>query len=376
MTEISVEFLIVGGGIFGAYAAKILSPNSSVALVEIQPSLLSRASKVNQTRLHSGAHYLRAPKTAFDAQLHHDRFLIDHEFAMNKNFQHFYGIARQGSLTDSAGFERFCEWLKIDVQKKKFDLLDGNRVSDTYRVTEYSFDPFLLSRWYLNEIEKSKVSLHLNSEVIAAERFGDSWDVTVRGPSGLHFKIRAKTVINATYSNLNSVSRLFNLPETRMKHEYSEMLLLYVPELQNIAVTVMDGPFFSITPYGLTGLHVLSSVIYTHHSSTENQGKKLPCQVINGFCSVDAFDLCLSCRDKPKSTQRYMLNQLRSFMPNIGQIFVHGQVETMKSTWTGEDYRDERQTSIRKLSTGPNFYTVMSGKISNIYELEQILHDN
>ena len=40
------------------------------------------------------------------------------------------------------------------------------------------------------------------------------------------------------------------------------------------------------------------------------------------------------------------------------------------------DYRDERQTSIRKLASGPDFYTVMSGKVSSIYEMENIFDVN
>lgn len=377
MANSYVDYLVIGGGIFGSYAAKFLAPNSSVALIEKESSLLSRASKNNQTRLHSGCHYLRAPRTAADAQMHHNRFLVDHEFAINKTFRHFYGIARHGSLTDAYGFERFCNWLNIAAERQaNFDLLDSIRVSDTFLVDEYSFDPFLLSQWYSKELINSNVKTHFGSEVVSARRVGESWLVEVKDARNDLFQLETKCVINATYSNLNSISKLFGLPETRMKHEYSELLLLYVPSLQDIAVTIMDGPFLSITPYGLTGLHVLSSVIYTHHSSTENSGRKLPCQLINGVCDVDNFDMCQLCRDKPRSARQFMLNQLRTFMPTVGEIFVHGQIETVKSTWAGEDYRDERQTSIRKLESGPDFYTVMSGKVSNIYELEHIFDVN
>lgn len=371
------DYLIVGGGIFGSYAAKFLASKNSVALVEKGGSLLGRASSNNQTRLHTGSHYLRAPRTAMDAQKHHNRFLLDHDFAMNRTFSHVYGIARHGSLTDAGGFERFCDWLNINAAKdSNFDLFDPNRISDTYIIEEYSFDPFLLSSWYSQELHSAQVTLHMESEIVAAERLDNSWLIKVKDSESNTFELETRCVINATYSNLNAVSQLFHLPELQMKHEYSELLLLYVPSLQNLAVTIMDGPFFSITPYGLTGLHVFSSVIYTHHSSTENSGQKLPCQTINGQCAVDDFNLCQTCKDKPKSAQQFMLNQLRTFMPNVGPIFMHGQLETVKSTWAMDDYRDERQTSVRKLASGPDFYAVMSGKVSNIYEMEDIFNVN
>ena len=65
-----------------------------------------------------------------------------------------------------------------------------------------------------------------------------------------------------------------------------------------------------------------------------------------------------------------MINQLNTYFPNVGPIFFHGTKETIKSTWAIDDYRDERETLIRKLSSAPDFYVVMSGKVSNIYELE------
>lgn len=375
MSSLSVDYLIIGGGIFGSFAAKHLAPNASISLIEIESSLLSRASRCNQTRLHAGFHYLRAPRTASEANLYQNRFLKDHEFAINKTFNHFYGIARHGSLTDAQGFERFCGWLNLDARRQdNFELLDLNRITDTYLVDEYSFDPYLLSQYYFNELVSSNVKLHFNSEIVSAKQVGNSWLIEVRDSESELILIEAKCVINATYSNLNSVSKLFNLPESRMKHEYSELLLVHAPSLKDIAITVMDGPFLSITPYGLTGLHVLSSVIYTHHASTENSGQKMACQLANEICGVDRFYACQSCLDKPQSAQKFMLNQLRTFMPNIGDIFIHGQIETVKSTWDMGDYRDERKTSILKLASEPDFYTVMSGKVSSIYEMEDIFN--
>jgi len=375
LTKISVDYLIIGGGIFGSYAAKYLAASASISLIEREASLLTGASKCNQTRVHAGFHYLRAPRTASEANLYHDRFIRDHEFAINKIFRHFYGIARHGSLTDAQGFERFCEWLGLDAKKQEnFDLLDLSRVSDTYLVDEFSWDPFLLSKYYHEELRNLNVQLHLKSEIVSAKKVENSWQLEVKNANNELTLIEARCVINATYSNLNSVSKLFHLPESRMKHEYSELLLVYVPTLKNTAITVMDGPFFSITPYGLTGLHGLSSVIYTHHDSTKNSGQKMACQIANGVCEVDRFNPCQSCLEKPKSAQKFMLNQLRTFMPNIGHVFVHGQLETVKSTWAMEDYRDERKTSILKLASGPDFYTVMSGKASSIYEMESIFN--
>ena len=51
------DFLIVGGGIFGIYAALFLAEqhDQRVLLLEKETALLKKASVVNQARLHGGA---------------------------------------------------------------------------------------------------------------------------------------------------------------------------------------------------------------------------------------------------------------------------------------------------------------------------------
>jgi len=376
MGNILFDYVVIGGGIFGSYAAKILGTNNTVALIEKESALLQRASKNNQTRVHTGAHYLRAPRTAMSAQSNLSRFLIDHNYAISKTSQHFYAIAREGSLTDSDGFERFCGWLGVKATKsEECDLFDPSRISNTYQIDEHSFDPVLLARQYLIELLEKNVSLYFDSHILSIEKLNEKWIIKVRLREEIVI-IEAANIVNATYSNLNAISKLSGIPMSRIKHEYSELLLVFVPKLRDKAITVMDGPFFSITPYGATGLHVLSSVIYTHHASVMNSEFELSCQLMNTTCRVDTFNLCQTCDTKPKSLSKFMLNQLRTYVPDIGTIFVHGKIETIKSTWGSNDYRDERNTSIKKITSNPGFYNVLSGKVSSIYELEVVLNEN
>src|SRR4029079_2917055 len=75
-------------------------------------------------------------------------------------------------------------------------------------------------------------------------------------------------VLNCTYSRLNHLLADSNAPVIPAKHELTEMALVQPPaELAGAAVTVMDGPFFSLMPYPSRGLHTLSHVRYTPHCS-------------------------------------------------------------------------------------------------------------
>ena len=61
------DYIIIGAGIYGLYSADILSKkysNSKILIIEKDKESFSRASYVNQARLHNGYHYPRSLHTA------------------------------------------------------------------------------------------------------------------------------------------------------------------------------------------------------------------------------------------------------------------------------------------------------------------------
>jgi len=70
-----VEYLIIGGGFFGCCVALFLrSISSSIVIVEAGDDILTRASQVNQARIHTGFHYPRSVLTAFKSLALRHRF--------------------------------------------------------------------------------------------------------------------------------------------------------------------------------------------------------------------------------------------------------------------------------------------------------------
>ncbi|UUZ52767.1 hypothetical protein LP419_26595 [Massilia sp. H-1] len=84
--------------------------------------------------------------------------------------------------------------------------------------------------------------------------------------------MQAPYVFNCTYSGLNQLTGDFPGVRTGLKHEITEMALMQLPpELLNLGVTLMDGPFFSMMPFPARGLHTLSHVRYTPHMHWQDQ---------------------------------------------------------------------------------------------------------
>lgn len=371
------DFVIIGGGIFGVYAALYLSRNGQrVCLIEKEKGLLRKASIVNQARLHSGYHYPRSVATALMSNDNKARFTAEHRAFINTEFEKYYAIDRYASFTDSQQFERFCEFINIRCERvKAHPLFNFNRIEALYQTTEHSFDPILIANYYRQQLlENAHIKTMLYTEVEHAEAVGKHWQIRLKkvGEEG-HQTVTADQVINATYAGSNAVNALFGLEDIPLMHEISEMAFLTSPQLGNIGLTVMDGAFGSLMPYGLSGLLSLSSVIYTHHKVSYANQPAFDCQGLNNTCRPDFLSDCNACPDKPQSNYAKMLAQMRQYFSEEVAFHYYTSFFTIKSKLKANHIDDGRPTEISLLSENPRFYCIFAGKINSIYEIEKVV---
>jgi len=374
------DFVIIGGGIFGCYAALYLAGKGArVALLEKEAHLFRKASVVNQARLHSGYHYPRSLATAALSDEHKARFTSEHQRFVNFTFEKYYAIDRFGSFTDPLQFERFCQYLDIRCERlTDHHLFNFNRLEALYRTEEYSFDPVLLREYYIDRVEHSDgISVFKNTTVQTASADGKNWvleTVTTSGESDLLATLSTPTVINATYAATNAINRLFGVDDLALTHEISEIAFLASPEFAAKGLTVMDGPFGSIMPYGLSGLLSLSSVAYTHHKISYDNLPRFDCQTSEDLrCRPEAPGICTDCPRRPDSNAYKMLAQMRQYFSESVRFEHLFSYYTIKSKLKASYIDDGRPTEISMLRSEPRFYCLFAGKINSIYEVEKIV---
>jgi hypothetical protein len=372
------DFLIVGGGIFGIYAALFLrGQGQRVLLVEKEKVLLKKASIVNQARLHSGYHYPRSVATARMSDDNKARFTADHQDFINFEFEKYYAIDRFGSFTDAAQFERFCAFIGIPCEPvERHPYFNYHRLEALYKTVEYTFDPILIAEYYRQRLYEAspEVTPRLFTEVVRAAADGDQWQVGLKAlESGKLETVKARQVINATYAGSNAINRLFGVRDIDLMHEISEMAFVNSPQVRDIGLTIMDGPFGSIMPYGKSGLLSLSSVAYTHHKVSYNNLPTFDCQQVNTNCRPDFTDICNFCPAKPVSNYRKMLGQIRHYFTDKVEFQYFTSMFTIKSKLKASYIDDGRPTEISVLHENPKFYCIFAGKINSIYEIEKVV---
>lgn len=366
------DFAIIGGGIFGAYAALSLQKRGHrCALIEQDKQLFGKASVVNQARLHSGYHYPRSYETAAQAYHHRARFVTEHVNFISGRFDQFYGVDRYQSLVDAAQYENFCQRVGLHVDRHDaHPLFNFDRIEALYRTDEWSFDPYLIAEYYRAALADAGVAVMTSTQVLEASPMNNNWQLTLQLPCGGRQNWSAAGVINATYASLNAVQELFGLPQFHLNYELCEMVIVNAPPLARTGLTMMDGPFCSVMPFGLSGQLSISSVTYTPHMLSAGNKPQFPCQTLRADCTPDRLRICNHCEFAPHSQWRQMFAQAQQYLANDIKLQYQLSHFTVKAKLQSTALSDGRPTVIKRIQEKPAFYALFGGKISSIYEID------
>ncbi|MBK8501186.1 MAG: FAD-binding oxidoreductase [Saprospiraceae bacterium] len=373
MNDLYFDQIIIGGGIFGIYTAlHLASRRMSVLLIEKDARLFQRASAINQARLHGGYHYPRSIATARIAQELQLRFVNDHRSMINQHFKQFYAVDKSGSFTTPDQFMAFCHYLNIPLKEVAApSYFKAQQMEALFLTEEYSFDCTQLSEYYQARILQSQdIVIHTNTMIKAVSRSGTEWQLQLQNQSTKQiYEVCTRSVINATYSGINAINRLFGLENLDITHELAEVVLA-ISSVKNVGLTIIDGDFSSFMPYGHGDLVSLSSVRYTSHYGSSQQDPTFPCQQRISACTPVNCLACNNCVAKPDSNQSKMMHQIGKYLSSDFKFQYLRSMYTIKSKLKSSYIDDSRPTLVKMLNQTPAFHCIFGGKISSIYEIE------
>lgn len=369
--------LIIGAGWYGLYSALFCAKKGQhVCVLECDSTPFRRATYINQARVHQGYHYPRSISTAMKSAEYFERFSKDYSFCINREFDQIYATSSEYSWSNGKQFKEFCRAANIPCEELHPETYFKNGMCDgVFRTREYTYDAMILRDFLLKELEKFSgfVDIEYDIRIKSFENAGDAY--IIKDAEGKSFK--SSFVLNATYAGTNQILDMLGYEKFGIKYELCEIILCDVNDnLKNIGFTVMDGPFFSIMPFGKTGCHSLTSVTFTPHTTSYEGLPTFGCQEKSeGFCSPLYLGNCNDCPAKPSTAFPYMANLARKYMKDEYEFKYKGSLFSMKPILMSSEIDDSRPTVIRKYSEGPTFVGVLSGKINTVYDLDEVLSD-
>lgn len=369
--------IIIGAGLYGLYSALFCARlGQKVAVLECDSGPFKRATYINQARVHQGYHYPRSISTAMKSAEYFERFNKDFSFCINKEFDQIYATSAEYSWSDGRQFKEFCKAANIPCE----ELHPGNYFREgmcdgVFRTREYTYDAMILRDYFVEELAKYKNSVEIvyGTQIRSINKTTDMY--VIQSSEGDEYG--AGYILNATYAGTNQILDMVGFEKFGIKYELCEIILCDVNErLKDIGFTVMDGPFFSIMPFGKTGLHSLTAVTFTPHTTSFEAVPTFACQENSeGFCSDFRLGNCNDCPAKPNTAFPYMANLARKYMLDEYGFEYRQSLFSMKPILVSSEIDDSRPTVIRKYSEGPTFVGVLSGKINTVYDLDEVLKD-
>ncbi len=366
--------IIIGAGLYGLYSAYFCGQKGQkVIVLECDPAPFRRATYINQARVHQGYHYPRSLSTAIKSAGYFQRFNDDFGFCINGEFEKVYATSKEYSWTDGYQFKEFCKAAGIPCEELHPDrFFKKNMCDGAFLTREYTYDANILKEYYLEKLaELENVIIEYGVDITAIEREPESYIVS----TGAGKKYESAFVLNATYAGTNQILDMVGFEKFKIKYELCEIILCDTNEkLKDYGFTVMDGPFFSIMPFGKTGIHSLTSVTFTPHTTSYDEVPTFSCQEKSkGHCSAFRLGNCNDCPAKPATAYPYMSSLARKYLKEEYGFSYKESLFSMKPILMSSEIDDSRPTVIRTYSTDPTFVGVLSGKINTVYDLDEVL---
>ncbi len=363
----------MGGGHFGLYLAYYLANNGAeVHLFEKEADFLKRASYHNQARVHNGYHYPRSVLTALRSRASFPRFVEEFKDCVKSDFDKYYMVGRPLGKVTAYQFRRFCERIGAEIScapESITNLVNPQYIEAVFTTKEFAFDAVKLKELLLEKLSGLPVHLHLNSEVTKVERVDRELLVTYHNKvKNENECISSNHVFNCTYSRINFLLAQSHLELIPLKHELTEMCLVDVPpEIKNLGLTVMCGPFFSVMPFpavrhNAQTVHSFSHVRYTPHYEWLD---------IDRENYIDA-DRKLA-NDQRNSAWEYMKKDAQRYIPCLSECKYLNSLWEVKTVLPRSEIDDSRPILCRFNHGLEGFHSIMGGKIDNVYDAVQAI---
>jgi hypothetical protein len=337
-----MRICILGAGWFGCFIAhELIKKGYLIDIYEKDKDIFQNASGNNQNRLHLGFHYPRSCITRKLSMEGYKIFKKKFKIFSKKINNNFYAIAK--NKVGKMNFKNYCSVL--ESSKLRFKNIDPSfvpylkNVSGIIKCDEEMILVENVKKYYKKKLKKY---IFYNHEITKVKKKNSKYIVAKR---------EYDIVINCTW---------FQFSKTKIKnllYEYCTILLYQSVKKTHPAITIMDGPFFTIYPWDDNKNYGLYSVKNSRMIADENYN-------------------CLK-RKVAKTVNKSFLESLRKKIEHEYSYFYPSFKKNFRFVKFLNSYRtivknkaDSRACLVIEKN---NFIEIMSGKIDHIfYALERV----
>jgi hypothetical protein len=339
-------YLIIGTGIYGCHAAMILKRlNIDFRIADITNDFFTGSSSKNQNRLHQGFHYSRSFSTRHECMNGFLKFKETYPMAVY-DFPNNYYFIDKNSLIDYKTYKHIYTYEKIPFEEHHVPSIPFE-----YDHSKFDGPALLITESY---VDFKALTEHFKQELSSSLIPDYDPELLQLDPIIKYKNQEYSHLIDCTYYQLD----IPQSPPQDLIYELCISLLYKCKSPQLFAMTVMDGPFWSLYPYDPTNsIYTLTDVTYTPMIKT-----KYIKQIRN-------FQESLTDK-KIINSKNIFETRIIKYIPKFKDIFeYHGFYTSLKTKPnTGSDDRSLLFTSPR-----PDIWRFCGGKLTGIFAMEDIM---
>lgn len=338
---------------------ELAKKGNKITIFESNNKILNGASLNNQNRLHLGFHYPRSDETAQQCIKSFEKFKSRFSSSILENFTNAYFISKNKSKISPDNYLKFC-----DRNGLKYKILDINRfypkvneVSLGLLTQEVVYDCKILRSLIIKKLVDLNIQVISNCKIEKAKFKNDKYDLFSKSKKFSNFD----ALINSSYSDINRITNQLGFITSKQQYEYT-IIPIIKWDINSIGITILDGDFMTLLPYGKTNNFLLYHV---KHSVFDTK--------IQNYLPSDWQT------DKSKLIKEIEINNIFNkiidecslFLPEIKSSSYLGSLQGSRMVLKNQEFDDKRPSSLKNY--GNNYYTIYSGKIDHAIEVSEKL---
>lgn len=336
ITKNHKKIIIIGAGWYGCHIAKKMYERGHKVTIVDQANIFSGASKYNQNRLHLGFHYPRCAATRLQSKRGHHLFKKEYGFLTKPLDYNLYAVPQTNSIIDFETYKLIMTGSGLEFEDitsvSPVPILNVRGIIDC---TEDYICPKLSAKYFeLTVGNMFKIDTNINRETVK------------------NLKLQYDYVIDCTWGALSCIEEHTHEFEVCLYHIYEST------SLRNIAITLMDGNFFSIFPYQentFTVTHVKH--IKQGSFSTMNEAVQHKNEISKNKALID---------DNRKLVEADINKYLHFFEQTFNYVGHQISIKTKIPSAT-----ESRYVTVAR---DGNYFSVLSGKIDTVFDADAIIH--
>jgi hypothetical protein len=325
--KLQSTIMIIGGGIYGCILAIELSKNNNnIILNEKNNDILQETTKYNLWRIHKGYHYPRCNYTAQLCKKSYKLFYEKYSTCLIK-YKHIYCIAKYNSKITTNEYINFMNHNDLSYnQISNLTEFNENQIDSTFMVDERLYNISKLNTLITYNLKKQKIKLNINKEI---KEYNNKY---------------CNTILTSYWNNNNIINN-----NIIYEYQICEVCIIKLPKnFKNMSITIMDGPFISLNPYGdYFAVYDVKNTILYKETNSSFKIPELYKEIINKGI-INTFKL---------SKHKLTLENFSKFFKTKFQYM--GSQYSIRVI--NKNSKDTRKYSIDKLTT--NMYSTFSSKV-------------